>query len=375
MAIIDFFRRNKNALKATVQYEEYGDGNELNTPGISIFDTLENTFPLSINESSSKVNYVNKNTKEALTNPTQNTENAPKSEAADSNTWAIDIAQSHHFTVQLRAVGSTKESDKYPIYKVSSSSFGNFLPVKNISLTYSGYETMILPFSSFSDFPLIQRKKIEIVNLTCYDEDTSILEKAVTAWNDECFPGGKYVAYMDNVVKELIYKGYTVDGRESFNLRRYVIPFGPPQVNRDYEENDAKMITFSLACVGDGSTCATGSRTKTREQPVVDNGNSGGATITNSQEVSNFVNDNTISGKNFIGNGTDTPSINTPNSPKSISSKGSTVSTAALMSSPYALPVSTALNGYKVVKGIVGKVKEAVIGSYPHFDDNGNKIK
>lgn len=347
-----------NAIKGSISYTNYetigGFGNNGNSS--------------SKGTGGSGVNYPNQDTQKKL--ETQVQENKTQTTPTNSKAWEVDIAQSHHFTVQLRPVGTTKKSDKYILtYKVSSSPFGNFLPVKSMSLTYSGYETMILPFSSFSDFPLMRRRKIEIVNLTCYDEDTSMLENALMYWNEECFPGGRYVAYMDNVVKELIYKGYTVDGRESFNIRRFVIPIGQPQVNRDYEENDAKMITFSLACVGDGSTCATGASTQTREQPVesayTSNESSGAGGSAGSTEAGGG------------GGGSSWGSEQPLQRVESVSAKivGSSNTIPPAVKNPYVLPGAVALQGYKVVKTIAGKALSAISKTYPHFDDNGNRIK
>lgn len=181
------------------------------------------------------------------------------SSKGDEDGWAIDIAQSHHFTIEIKDVsGHQSASGNLLNYRTPNNVYSHFLPVKSMSLTYSSYENMSIPVSIFGDFPLLQRRRVETINLICYDEDTHELEHNLHLWSNECFPLGKYVAYMDDIVKELIYRGYTVDGRESLYIRRFVIPTGQIYVSRDYSENEAKMISFSLACVGDGSTCATG---------------------------------------------------------------------------------------------------------------------
>lgn len=219
-------------------------------------------FPLIINEAqgltdSNKVNYINGDPFNSTpTPPATTTTSTP---AKSDNEWVIDIAQSHHFTIEIKDAPNHKSlSGNLLSYRAPDNTYSNFLPVKNMSLSYSGFENMSIPLSIFGDFQLMQRKRLEMISLSCYDEDTHTLEHNLQLWNEECFPQGKYVAYMDEVVKELIYRGYTVDGRESLNVRRFVILSGPIQVSRDYEENGAKIINFSLACVGDGSTCATG---------------------------------------------------------------------------------------------------------------------
>lgn len=247
-------------LSTSVSYTEYGEA------------VNSKLFPLILNEaqgltSPNNINYINGDPFES-----KPTEQPSSSGSSSDSGWAIDIAQSHHFTVEIRDANNHRsQSGNLLSYKTPNNIYSNFLPVKNMSLSYPSYENMNISLSIFGDFPLLMRRRVETITLVCYDEDTSQLEKNLQVWNEECFPQGKYVAYMDNIVKELIYRGYTVDGRESMYVRRLVIPAGQVMVNRDYSENEAKMITFSLACVGDGSTCATGSPSAIVNTPISSN--------------------------------------------------------------------------------------------------------
>lgn len=170
----------------------------------------------------------------------------------DPKAWAIDIAQSHHFTVLLEGVLNFDTPEK---------SFSKFLPVKTMQLTYTSYENMNIPLAIFGDFPLLNRKRVSTIQLTCYDKDNDELERQLRAWESACFPKGKYVAYMSNIVKKFEYRSYNVKGQENKGSykRMYVIPSGNLSVSRDYSANDAKMITFSLVCVGEDGISQQGS--------------------------------------------------------------------------------------------------------------------
>lgn len=165
--------------------------------------------------------------------------------------FMTDIAQAHHFTVQIEGFGMSKLSSPNP-------QFGKFLPVKTINLTYSSYENMSIPVAIFGDFPLLNKKRVSTIALSCYDTDDNELEREVRLWENNCFPKGRFVAYMEDVARLFTYKGYDVKGKETFSASFYVIPSGAISVSRDYSANDAKMVNFNLVCVGDGSTCATG---------------------------------------------------------------------------------------------------------------------
>lgn len=165
--------------------------------------------------------------------------------------FMTDIAQAHHFTVQIEGLGMSKLNAPNP-------QFGKFLPVKTINLTYSSYENMSIPVAIFGDFPLLNKKRVSTIALSCYDKDTNDLEREIRLWENSCFPKGRFVAYMEDVAKLFTYKGYNVKGKETFSASFYVIPSGAISISRDYSANDAKMVNFNLVCVGDGSTCAIG---------------------------------------------------------------------------------------------------------------------
>lgn len=205
---------------------------------------------------SSPIEYVkNSNTDKIMNQGSSSGSSSGISSGANQNLFLTDIAQSHHFTIRL---------ENMPAFRTPEGSFSEFLPVKSINLTYTSYENMTIPVSIFGDFPLLNKKRVSTIALTCFDTDDNKLEHEILKWEDRCFPKGRFVAYMEDIVKELTYKGYNVKGKETFKTSFYVIPSGGVSVSRDYSANDTKLITFNLVCVGDGSTCATGASKQDR---------------------------------------------------------------------------------------------------------------
>ena len=188
-----------------------------------------------------------------------------------------DIAQSHHFTIHLDGFSMSK-------FKLPDGTYSEFLPVKSMNINYVSYENMSIPVSIFGDFPLLNKKRVTTIGLSCFDMDSNLLERELRTWENRCFPKGRFVAYMDDIARKLTYKGYNVKGKQTLDYYWYVIPTGNVTVSRDYSTNDAKLVNFSLVCVGDGSTCATGNSSGT-------NGNSTKQEKVDSSQKKEFIPD------------------------------------------------------------------------------------
>lgn len=215
----------------------------------------------------SGVNYVNPETTRVFNLSIETTEQ-PFQEQVSEGIWLMDIAQSHHYTVQLSGMSMST-------FKVPSGSFSQFLPVKTMNLKYTSYENMSIPVAIFGDFPLLNKKRVSTIDLSCYDLDSNKLEYELRQWEAQCFPKGRFVAYMDDIARKFTYKGYSVEGKQTLNYEVYVIPAGNVTVSRDYSANEAKMVNFSLVVVGDGRTCATGEGKQPGVTPIVDHGGAG----------------------------------------------------------------------------------------------------
>lgn len=198
------------------------------------------------------VNYINSATQQILQGNVEKSDRTQLVSTPDSDGLFVqDIAQSHHYTVQLSGMSMSK-------FKTPGGTFSKFLPVKNMSLKYTSYENMSIPLTIFGDFPLLNKKRVSTIDLTCYDLDSSKLEYELRLWESQCFPKGRFVAYMSDIARKFEYRGYNVKGQESLYYKVWVIPSGNVTVSRDYSANEAKMINFSLVVVGDGQTCSSG---------------------------------------------------------------------------------------------------------------------
>lgn len=179
-------------------------------------------------------------------------EEKPASKPVNYGLWLQDIAQSHHFTVQISGFKSSG-------YKVPNAPYSQFLPVKTMQLNYTSYENMTIPLQIFGDFPILNRKRVSTISLTCYDNDDNQLEHELRMWEAQCFPKNQFVAFMSDIARKLEYRGYNVKGVETFKASMWVIPSNVVSISRDYSANDAKLLNFTLVAVGDGVNCATNS--------------------------------------------------------------------------------------------------------------------
>ena len=151
-----------------------------------------------------------------------------------------DISQSHHFTVEM-----SKIKVVFP-----TAEFGNFLPVKNISYSEITFENMSIPIGIFGTFPITHKKQVGSITLTLYDTAGDNVQAQIRKWEEECFPKGKYVNFLSNIVSEFKYNSYTTTGKLNKSLVLYVIPANSVTTSRSYEENAAKLVNLSLTVVG-----------------------------------------------------------------------------------------------------------------------------
>jgi hypothetical protein len=213
------------------------------------------------------INYVNPETEYVLKGSVEKNER-PQSPQVSEGIWLMDIAQSHHYTVWL--AGMEGMSGLQVPHSPLTRDLG-FLPVKTMNLKYTSYENMSVPVAIFGDFPLLNKKRVSTIDLSCYDYDNNKLEYELRKWEAQCFPKGRFVAYMEDIAREFRYRGYSVEGKLTLEYKVFVIPAGNVSVSRDYSANEAKMVNFSLVVVGDGRTCATGEG----KIPVEDHGGDG----------------------------------------------------------------------------------------------------
>ena len=169
-----------------------------------------------------------------------------------------DIAQSHFFTVQISQL--LDRNGKMFQFASGQGTYKDYVPIKSMNLTYTSYENMSVPFNIFGNLPLLHRKSVSTISFSCYDIDQDVIEMALRAWENRCFPEGRYVAYLDDIKATFKYRSYDVTGKMNFEKDFLVIPASSVSVSRSYEENGAKMLNFSLAVVGLSGNAVNGNK-------------------------------------------------------------------------------------------------------------------
>ena len=184
-----------------------------------------------------------------------------KEDQFNSDTFNIDIAQSRYFTVTLNNPDGSSIFPHLKIPKSIRESNNNvtgfddnyFLPVKSINVQDTSFDSLSIPVATFSDVPLMNKKRTCVIQLTCYDIDNDVIERALRRWKNSCFVGNR-VVYLSDIYKDFTYKSYNVSGKLNYSVLYYVVLTGAISVSRDYEGNGEKLVTFSLATVGEAET-------------------------------------------------------------------------------------------------------------------------
>ena len=236
------FNRNQNNNKVLEQIDWHDIADSSNN---SVITNAVNDYTLVTG-----LVYNDKEQEALMKGDTQKSKELPAPKVSEG-LWLMDIAQSHHYTVHISGMKMSR-------LQLPNKAYGEFLPVKTMNLKYTSYENMSIPVAIFGDFPLLNKKRVSTIDLSCYDYDTNELEYEIRKWESQCFPKGRFVAYMSDIAREFVYRGFNVKGQQTLEYRVYVIPAGNVSVSRDTSANEAKMVNFSLVCVGDGRTCATG---------------------------------------------------------------------------------------------------------------------
>lgn len=179
-----------------------------------------------------------------------------------------NIAQSRYFTVTIDKLLFNNKPIKFRLSKPSGEEytgktkvhvFEDFFPVKNISISFTSYDNMSIPFAIFGNLPILHRKQLAKISINAYDFDDDRVEMALQRWEQMCFPSSKYVAYLDEVAAAFEYISYDVTGRPSYVKNLNVIPADSVQVSRGYDDNSEKIVSFSLVAVGEPGASANGS--------------------------------------------------------------------------------------------------------------------
>lgn len=184
------------------------------------------------------------------------------------NIFLKDMAQSRYFTLTLDKLRHNGKPIQFKLATPSSADYANysdvhvfndFFPVKNMTMNFTAYDNLSIPFAIFGNLSILHRKRLTTITINAYDTDKDIVEEAVQKWEAECFPSSKYVAYMADVASKFEYKSYDVTGKINYIKTLYVIPAEGVSVSRGYDDNSEKIVSFSVVAVGEIGASANGS--------------------------------------------------------------------------------------------------------------------
>ena len=190
-----------------------------------------------------------------------------KDPVANNSIFYLDMAQSRYFTLTISKLMFNGKPIQFklgtPIVTKGAlpNKFDDFFPVKNISVSFTSYNNMSIPFSIFGNLPILHKKSVAKITINAYDLDDDRVERAVQAWERECFPDSNYVAYLDDVKAQFVYKSYDVKGKQNYSKTLYVIPADNVSVSRSYDDNNEKIVSFSVVAVGEPGASSRGSKT------------------------------------------------------------------------------------------------------------------
>ena len=161
------------------------------------------------------------------------------------NIFAADMAQSRFFKVRL----STPEKD------ITNIAGMDCLPVKNISYTVTGIETMNLPIGVFRDIPIPIGKRLPRISMTLVDNRIDVIESQLRAWYVSMIPSKQgTIGYLDQMVGSLTYESYDTSGNTNFTYSAFVMLSEDFSMSRDYEANELKSMEISLIVLKDTVT-------------------------------------------------------------------------------------------------------------------------
>ena len=189
-----------------------------------------------------------------------------KDPVTNNSIFYLDMAQSRYFTLTISKLTFNGKPIQFklgtPIVTKGAlpNKFDDFFPVKNISVSFTSYNNMSIPFSIFGNLPILHKKSVAKITVNAYDLDDDRVERAVQAWEKECFPDSNYVAYLDDVKAQFVYKSYDVKGKQNYSKTLYVIPADNVSVSRSYDDNNEKIVSFSIVAVGEPGASSRGSK-------------------------------------------------------------------------------------------------------------------
>lgn len=194
----------------------------------------------------------------------------------------IDVQQSAYFTMLIEgfeynrfhaSVQSTTSSwndgrrDSYYAYNSKtfeatetqiSTGFESFsqntsaywMPLKSLNYSQGSLENMSIAVGVLADIQLPFRKHSPTLSVETFDHRSDFYEMKLKEWHSQSVVTNGFVPVLESIVKKVTIRGFATNGEQNTQQECYCILGDDITVNRSYEENALKVVSFKLVVVG-----------------------------------------------------------------------------------------------------------------------------
>lgn len=176
----------------------------------------------------------------------------------------IDVQQSAYFTMLIEgfeygrfhtSISSITSARNDGIINPSFDKFSKngsiyWMPLKSLSQSQGSIETMSIPCGVFADLQLPFRKNSPTLSVECYDHRSDFFEMKLKEWHAQSVLTAGYVPVLESITKKVTIRGFATNGECNSVTICQCILADDITVNRDYESNSLKVVSFKLVVVG-----------------------------------------------------------------------------------------------------------------------------
>lgn len=128
-----------------------------------------------------------------------------------------------------------------------------WMPLKSLQYSQGPIETMSVAVGAFADLQLPFRKHSPTLSVETYDHRSDFFEMKLREWHAQSVITQGYVPVLESITKKVTIRSWATNGEcNSTTICRCILA-DDITVNRSYEENGFKSVSFKLVVVGWGS--------------------------------------------------------------------------------------------------------------------------
>lgn len=125
-----------------------------------------------------------------------------------------------------------------------------WIPLKSLQYSQGSIENMSVTVGTFADLQLPFRKHCPSLTVEMYDHRSDFFEMKLKEWHAQTVVPTGFVPVLESIVKKVTLRGYATNGEQNYNQECQCILADDISVNRSYESNDLKVVSFKLIIVG-----------------------------------------------------------------------------------------------------------------------------